>query len=391
MGKRTVISKANLARGAAASGLTAGLVAATLTGTGTANAWCVGLSGIDIGSGCASTLGNFALGLGANTVAHSNGLITGAIAFGNDALADSTGIFTAAWGGGAGSHAYTNGSFAWAVAQGTGVYAQAGLDGADIANFAFNFGDTADGATSSVRAGGDGPGWFNLAANLGGNANAGGGSGPEDVDIFAGEGAGNLAFNAGGNRNRVYAGDGFLNLSGTLGNVVNSVAPNGSDNDVSAKGNLTLAFSYQPPFITEPCTVGPCGNTVSAGPNLALAAAIGLVSRTVEQSGSGIEIRTPLNPPSSSTSVLASNSTRKIRPSANFSTTRSSNKAALRAGRAQVEAALRTVDDQVKASVKNFNDQVTKSANKVNDTVRKVTAKLAGDPKAKAAKDAGDD
>jgi hypothetical protein len=60
MGKRRGISKDKVARGAVASGLAAGLVAATLTGTGTAHAWCVGLSGIDIGGGCDSTIGNFA-------------------------------------------------------------------------------------------------------------------------------------------------------------------------------------------------------------------------------------------------------------------------------------------------------------------------------------------
>jgi len=395
MGERRGISTDKLARGAAATGLAAGLVAALISGTGTAHAWCVGLSGLDIGDGCDSTLGNFALGLGADTVAHSNGLLTGAIAFGNGAVADTQGILTAAWAGGTDSKAYSTGIIAWAMSQGNAVEAYAGLDNDDIANFAFNFGNAADGATNKVRAGGMGPGYLNVAANIGGNGNAGagGGVGPQNMDVFAGEGVANAALNFGGNRNRLYAGGGFLNLATTVGNLVNSVAPNGSDNDVDARGNLTLAFNYQPPFITEACDVGPCGNKVSASPNLAVAVAIGLVKRTVIQDGVGIEIKTPLNPPDDTT-VLASNSkpatlvgssttgtadagTTKTGRSLKFSPT-GGNKHAVRAGRLQVASVLKSV-----------NDQVARTANKVSNSVSKATGKLTGGARAGAAKTSG--
>ena len=74
MTERWTTSKDKLARAAAVSGLAAGLTATSLIGGPTANAWCVGISGINIGAGCASTLGNIALGLGPNAVANSNGL-----------------------------------------------------------------------------------------------------------------------------------------------------------------------------------------------------------------------------------------------------------------------------------------------------------------------------
>jgi len=98
MTERWTTSKDKLARAAAVSGLAAGLTATSLIGGPTANAWCVGISGINIGAGCASTLGNIALGLGPNAVANSNGLSL-AVALG-DAVADSTGVLTLAMAGG---------------------------------------------------------------------------------------------------------------------------------------------------------------------------------------------------------------------------------------------------------------------------------------------------
>src|SRR5262245_30382372 len=115
-----------------------GLAAASLGGVGPAHAWCAGLSGINFGEGCTSTLGNFALGLGPTAEGHSNGLSV-AIALG-DAVADSTGILTAAWAGGS-SRAVTQGIANVAVAQGTNVFAQAGFAPFDFLNFAFDFGN----------------------------------------------------------------------------------------------------------------------------------------------------------------------------------------------------------------------------------------------------------
>ena len=55
--------------------LVSGLAAASLSGVGTASATCIGLSGIDIGEGCTTSLGSFALGIGTGTVAIAKGFI----------------------------------------------------------------------------------------------------------------------------------------------------------------------------------------------------------------------------------------------------------------------------------------------------------------------------
>ncbi len=179
MGKRRENATDKLGRSLLGGAMASGLAAASLYGVGPANATCVGISGIDIGDGCESTFGNFSIGLGPDTQAHSNGLLTGAIAVGDGTFADVTGILTAAWAGGTGSAAAANGFIAWAVAQGdaddVGIAALAGIAPVDIANFAFNVGNATDGAASFVEAS---DGAVNLAANLGGNANAGGGTGP---------------------------------------------------------------------------------------------------------------------------------------------------------------------------------------------------------------------
>jgi hypothetical protein len=283
-----------------------GLVAASLSGVEApaANAWCVGISGINIGGGCTSTFGNFALGLGPSAVADSAGFITGAIAVG-DAFAESAGFLTAAWAAGTGSSASANGIVNWAVAQGTNVAAIAGTLSTDFLNFAANFGSAAAPASSLVEAD---YGAVNIAANLGGAANAGGGGGSTDMTVFSGGlpnnlGYGDIALNLIGNRNDVEA-YGLLNIAVNIGSIINNLLnqPNGSDSVVLAgdfagnPSNLSLASNWQPPFITEACTTEPCGNTVTAAGTLAFASAIGLSKRTVTQTGAGITIKTPLNP-----------------------------------------------------------------------------------------------
>ena len=152
MGKRRENATDKLGRSLLGGAVASGLAAASLYGVGPADATCVGISGIDIGDGCESTFGNFSIGLGPDTQAHSNGLLTGAIAIGDGTIADVTGILTAAWAGGTGSAAAANGFIAWAVAQGDGdVVALAGDAPVDIANFAFNFGNATDDAVSFVR------------------------------------------------------------------------------------------------------------------------------------------------------------------------------------------------------------------------------------------------
>ena len=74
-----------LLRTAVASGVAVGLATASLGGIGTASGTCIGISGINIGEGCDSSFGNFALGLGEGTVAVArDGFINGAIAIGTN-------------------------------------------------------------------------------------------------------------------------------------------------------------------------------------------------------------------------------------------------------------------------------------------------------------------
>jgi hypothetical protein len=229
-------------RAALVAGVAVGVATASLGGIGTASGTCIGLSGINIGAGCTTTFGNFALGLGEDTVATAtNGFINGAIAIG------------------------------------TNINAIAGTGPLDFFNFALNGGNATDGASSTVSAGGGG---FNLAANLGGNANLSGLSGQEaqDMEISAGDGFGNVALNVVGNRNRIRAEDGFLNFAGNVGGPFSY--PNASDNDITAAGNLSAAFNSQT-FLGEPCTVSQCGNTVTADGPFSLVVAAGVVRKLV--------------------------------------------------------------------------------------------------------------
>ena len=214
MSKRRGISKNKLAsgplRGAVASGLAAGLAAASLSGVGTANATCVGISGIDIGDGCTSEFGSFALVLGEGA-AEASGFLTGAIATGTNTAAISDGLATLAYAGGTGSAAATNGILNFAAAGLPGnenVFAQAGNTGGDFANLALNFGAAEVIGQSVVGAGG---GAFNLAANLFGTANS------NTPMIVGASGVGNSAINVTGNRNTVFAA-GILNNATSLGN-----------------------------------------------------------------------------------------------------------------------------------------------------------------------------
>ncbi|MGV0744968.1 hypothetical protein [Mycolicibacterium sp. XJ870] len=324
MGKGLNISKDTLTKAGIAAAVASAMAVGAFGATAPAHAWCAGISGINIGGGCSSTLGNFALGLGPNAIASSSGFITGAIALG-DAFAASAGTLTAAWAGGTGSEAYTDGLLSWAMAQGTNVSAVAGGQNSDFANFAFNFGNAVEPwlggeneelGTSNVDAS---FGSFNLAANLGGNANAVEGT-TKDMRVWAGglegdESFGSAALNLFGNRNDVQAfGSGVAAIA--VGNPFGF--PNGSDSIVRvgdfvegiSGGSLSLAFNVQPPFITEECGTGQCGNTVTVGNGyLSIAGAVGLVNRVVEQIGPGIRINTPLNPPPTVTNVLAASDT----------------------------------------------------------------------------------
>ncbi len=227
-----------LLRGAAVAGLVSGLAAASLGGGPTANATCIGFSGIDIGptGQCTTELGTIAAVLGDGT-ATARGFFTGAISVGGgSALAE--GIATAAWAGGEGSQAESAGILDWAVAQGTNVAAFAGVRPFDFLNFAFNFGNADD----AFDSGGPAYSWvqasdgaFNLAGNLFGNANAlAAGGVPTPMIVWSGGddetlGFGTVAANVIGNRNEVQAIGSLLNAT-AWGNLLTS--PNGSDNIV---------------------------------------------------------------------------------------------------------------------------------------------------------------
>ena len=243
-----------LLRGAAVAGLVSGLAAASLGGVPNADATCLGIFGISINDGsgghCSSNLFSFALGLGDGTSATAGGFLNAAIAVGSG-----------------------------------DVNAIAGDGPLDSLNLALNLGNATDGATSTVSVGSGTdllPSNFNLAANLGGNANdQGDGSGPQDMDISVGGGYLNVALNVIGNRNTVSAGGrgNFLSFAVNAGGPFSF--PNGSDNIVTATNSLSAALNSQT-FLGESCSEAKCGNTVTANGPLSLVVAAGVVRKLVE-------------------------------------------------------------------------------------------------------------
>lgn len=336
-------------RKAAASGVAVGVAAASLAGLPTADATCLGIFGISINDGsgghCSSSVFSFALGLGPGTSATALGNLNAAIAVGM---------------GEEGSG---------------GVNAIAGNGVLDSLNLALNFGNATDGATSTVRAG-DGtnllPDNFNLAANLGGNAGLSGlvGQGPQNMDIFAGDGYLNVALNVIGNRNRLSASDGFLNFAGNVGAPFSY--PNASDNDISATGNLSAAFNSQT-FLGEPCSASQCGNTVTADGPLSLVVAAGVVRKLVE-GNFGITLANsfnsssfPANPNLPPANVLAASNPNKFAPTTFATGTGGS--AGGSAG-SQLSGAITNASKQISSSLNNISSSVSKA---VNDTVSRVT------------------
>ena len=104
-----------LLRGAVVAGLAAGLAAASLGAVPTADATCIGISGINIGGECHSSFGNFAMVLGTGT-ATANGLFTAAIGIGAGRSAISGGLGTLAYAGHIGTLAETQGILNFAAA-----------------------------------------------------------------------------------------------------------------------------------------------------------------------------------------------------------------------------------------------------------------------------------
>jgi hypothetical protein len=128
---------------AAAAVVSATFVASALSCAPPAQATCASFSGINLGSGCSSTLGGFAIAIGPS-VAIANGFLSTAIAVGNDATAGSFGAL----------------SFAVAAGHSQAI---AGESDNDFANIAISLGD--DSFAQSGRIGGGGFG--NVATNIG--------------------------------------------------------------------------------------------------------------------------------------------------------------------------------------------------------------------------------
>ena len=362
------------------------VAAASLGGVGPANATCVSVSGFSLGTGCTSSLGGFAIGIGDGTAATANGLLNFAIATGANTFATSVGALSLALAGGSGSQASTNGTLNLAIAGigfpsplgiGTNVIAQAGeLGGSDFGNVAINLGKAEELEESGVFAGGSpiGRGVLNLAVNLGGNADENG-----DLSMTA-SGIGNSAINVSGDRNQVVA-LGILSNATNLGNPF--FLPNGSDNIVIA-GDLAEPAGA---LLSVAFNVNGVNNTVNAFGPLSIAGAF-LVSdqEPITQEGPGITIKTPLNPNPAAASVLAARGTQRslVRPSLNFSP--GNNAASTSLGGSSSKAT-----SPGGSALKSASDRVTTSVKKLSDTVSKVTRGLAGGSKAAAAKTSSSD
>ncbi len=381
-------------RAAVTAGLAAGLAVASLGGIGTASATCLSVSGIiNLGSGCTSTLGSFAIGIGPGTTASAEGFFNGAIATGSDTTAGVVGSLSAAYVGGTGSSATTIGTLNYANAGLPGsenLIAVAGTSASDYANFSANWG-TAEALGQSTVETGDGA--VNFAANLFGN-------GSESPLSVSAHGTGASAFNWIANRSQVSANGVLVNAT----NVGNPSFPSGSDSKVTAgtgdaPARLSLALNWQG-FLTEACNEGNCGNFVDAGTGpFGLAAGINVAERKyISQSGTGVTIATPFDDTGITAPVLAAVGAQEtlsrldatgsgndvpaaggaqrshVRPrlSARFNDTKATEVTS--PGR----SARTSVSDGITRSTKRFNDKVTK----LNDNIRRVTGGLGGGTKA---------
>ncbi len=243
-GGKTTLRGAALLAALASGALTVG----ALTLSAPASASCASISGVKVGSGCDSTVTNYAVGLGDNTSASAKGVGSGAIAIGKNASASSDGNFNLAVASGEGASASTKGNLNLALTQGKNSTATAGYAASDTGNVAINVGDGSDVWAGTYPApvpgltGGSG----NLAVNLFG----------KDSTATA-IGIGNRAVNVGGENNKVDALgilNGATNLGGK-GNYVgagdalnNALQVGGNDNNVMARTDApgTPSISKKP-------------------------------------------------------------------------------------------------------------------------------------------------
>jgi len=113
-------------------------MAGSLGQASNANATCVGISGINIGSGCQSTFGSIAIGIGNGAVAYALGPLNLAVTLGNESRANAyDGVANLAIAFGEGAYASADRVGNLAVAVGNEAAASAG----GVLNFAVALGD----------------------------------------------------------------------------------------------------------------------------------------------------------------------------------------------------------------------------------------------------------
>ena len=213
------------------------------------------------------------------------------------------------------------------------------------------------------------------------------------MDIFAGDGFGNVALNFNGNRNRITAEGGFLNIATNVGGFgapgnPNTEIPNGSDNDITTTGGFSWASNSQT-ALGETCPQGPCGNTVSATGPFAFVIAAGVVRRIVENETPGPSFvwansnnsedfppRTtwPINTLAAQRNVVrpSLNATPGLNSTSNLSSTSSSGPVVKPIN--PLAASAKKFNDRLAASAKKFNDRLAASAKKFNDSVNATRA-----------------
>lgn len=230
--------------------ITTSLAAAGLGLSPSASASCLSFSGINIGSGCTSSLFGLAAGLGSGATANA-GAFSSAFSIGKGAEANSAGTLGLAVAAGPDAWAkieggVLNAAFAAGTAGGVDfAEAQAGASKTDFANLAVSLGDS-----SFAYAGGWDPqttGAGNVAVNLGKGNNVQafgflngalgvGGNKPFENNIVAASGILNSASSFGGDLNTLNAG---TSQSAFANSVFNAF---GSNNTVTAgTGPATLA------------------------------------------------------------------------------------------------------------------------------------------------------
>lgn len=250
--------------------LAAGLTAASIGSASSADASCLSFSGINIGSGCTSSLFGIA------------------IALGTGATADAGGLFSASYSIGDGATATTAGPLGLALAAGPASLAQV-VGGAF--NVAVAVGATGGENFAQADAGYGMSDFANLAVTLGNNSYAfAGAPTPEEL------GAGNVAVNLGeGNDVEAF---GFLNGALSLGGdepyINNLVIASGVFNSASSIGgnvNTVSAGTSSSAFANSAFNVFGSRNTVTAGTGpFTLAGSIFQNDATVTKARAGVNI-----------------------------------------------------------------------------------------------------